>query len=1281
MEFRILGPLEVSEAGHALALPGRKARALLAILLLHANEVVSAERLIDALWGEAPPETAANTLQVYVSQLRKSLPSGKDILRTTGRGYVLNVQPGQLDLERFGELVRGSRAAADPAEASSLLRDALSLWRGRALAELASELGTQPEVARLDEERLVALEDRIEADLALGAHDAVIGELEAIVGEHPLRERPRRLLMLALYRAGRQPEALALYQRTRRELVEELGIDPSPALQRLEKAILMQDPALDAPERPTPRAPTVDETPPSSLAAARESRRTVTVIYVDVSPSSVRDDPLDAEARSLIVSRALERISEAVARHGGVTEMVVAGDALLGVFGVPRVHEDDALRAVRAAAEAREAITALADELERDRGLTISARTGVSTGEVVTTGTLPVSGEPVSAAARLGQTAPHHGIVLDAATERLVLNAVRVKPVAQKAAGGRARAWLLAEVLEGAPAFARRLDAAMVGRHAELGQLRQAYEQAVRGQTAYLFTVLGAAGIGKSRLALELRSLLAREATVVTGRCVPYGSGITFRPLADVVAQLAGTDGKTEIAELLGDDDEAARVAERIAGALGFADQAVGTEEAFWGFRKLLEHTAQRWPLVVVFDDIHWAEPTFLDFVEHVADLSRSSPILLLCLARPELLDDRPSWGGGKLNASSILLAPLSERESSELIEQLRGSAPLHEAVRVSVFEAAEGNPLFIEQFLAMLAEQERPVEHLAVPPTIQALLAARLDRLHAGEREVLEQASIVGKEFRPEALARLLTAEEGLIARLHGLVRRDLLRPAADGFRFRHQLIRDAAYDSLPKQTRAESHERFADWLEQSADAGARESEEIIGYHLEQAHRLRTEVGLVDERTAELAGRAAERLLAPGRRAFNTGDLSAAVNLLSRAAALLPDRSLARAEALSDLGEAFRDAGDLQRADRTLADAIETAARLGERALEWRTRMARLKVESNLDPELTAQELELAAEHGRAILHELGDDRGLAAAWWMLAWSRWLGCRAADAEDALARARVHARRAGALRTEALCLNLLVGAAVFGPRAVDEGIRRCSRMLDRPVKAQRIEAYACRALAVLKAMHGDFDAARTLIERDRSILEELGLRLQAAAATEGYGMIELLAGDPDAAERELRRGYETLEQMGEAPALATVAALRAQALYASGRYAEALRFSEVSQDAAAEDDLSAQIQWRGPRGKVLARRGRTKKAEEFAADAVALAEKTDFLNQHGEALLDLAEVRRLADRTAEARQPAQDAVRLFKQKGNVVSAARAKVFVRSLGGPATTKRRIASGSG
>jgi DNA-binding SARP family transcriptional activator len=1289
MDFRILGPLEVSEAGKALRLPGSKARAVLSILLLHANEAVSMERLIDELWGENPPETAANTLQVHVSQLRKALPRGKDVLLTRGRGYLLKVEPEALDLARFEQLSRDARsdlAAGNPIAAAGKLREALDLWRGPPLADLSGEFAAQPEIARLEEEHLVALEDRIEADLALARHDAVIGELEEIVAAHPLRERPRRMLMLALYRSGRQAEALALYQKTRRELVEELGIEPSPALQRLEKAILMQDPSLDAPRPPAVEpAEAAPEEPSEAALPPRESRRTVTVVYADLA-ASAETGRLDPETRVRVVARAAEAVSDAIARHGGSTEAVV-GDALLGVFGIPNVYEDDALRAVRAAAEARESLVVFGEELERDRGIVLDARFGVSTGELVTTGALPVRGEPVSDSSRLAQTAPTSGVILDAATERLVLNAVRVKPVGRRSSGGPVSSWLLSEVLEGAPAFTRRLDAPMVGRESELAQLRRAFEQAVRDQTAYLFTVLGPAGIGKSRLANELRSSLADEAAVLSGRCLPYGTGITFWPLAEVVGQVAGDDPRAGIVELLSDEEDGGLVAERIAGALGVADSAAGSDETFWAVRKLLEGLARERPLVIVFDDIHWGEPTFLDLIEHVADLSRSSPILIVCLARPELLEDRALWGGGKLNASTILLGPLSEQETAVLMEQLAGEAAVDARLRARVAEAAEGNPLFIEQMLAMLSEAEIGREQLRIPPTIHALLAARLSRLEGVERAILEQASVIGKEFGSRAVEELLEAEarEGLTSRLHALVRKDLLLPAGsiygdEGFRFRHHLIRDAAYESLPKQARAEAHERFAGWLEETAPERARENEEIVGYHLEQAYRYLTEFELADDHAASLAERAVERLASAGRRAYNRDDPPAAVNLLSRAASLVPEGSGDWAELMAGLGEAEREAGDFQRADSTLERAIQAAAAVGDRTLEWRTRSVRLQVRKQL-PEITAEEIGAEAERTREALAELGDERGLANAWWMVAWSKWLRCRAAETESALEHAIEFARRADAWRAEAQGLNLLLGAGLFGPLPVDRAIRRSQKVLREHVDQRRFEASAYRVLAVLNAMRGDFDQARELVTRDRGILEDLGLRFQAAAATEGYGMVELLAGNPQAAEDELRRGYDILVQMGTTATIANVSAVLAQATYAGGRNSEALKFSEISQEAAAADDLSAQIQWRGPRAKVLARRGRKKKAEELGVEAVTLAAQTDFLNQHGEALMDLAEVHRLGERPRDAVRVAEQAVKLFERKGNIVSASRGKVFVRSLARDAREARRAAGTAG
>lgn len=1258
MEFRILGPLEVWDAGRILALPGGKAKALLGILLLHANQVVSTDRLIDELWGGVPPKTATNALYVYVSELRKAFACGRgrpasgEPLVTRAPGYVLLAEPAQLDAARFEELVRESRAAlatGDAAVAAQLLREALSLWRGAPLADFISEFATQPEIVRLEEEYLATIEDRIEADLALGLDGALVGELEALVTEHPLRERLREMLMRALYRSGRQAHALAFYKETRRTLLDEFGLEPSPALQRLEKAILLHDPSVDPPRLPA--------------RVTRESRRTITVLHADLSASLVSGEVVDPEIRREVVSRALETISHVVVRYEGTTATLVS-DALLALYGVPRLHEDDALRAVRAAAEAREHVAALSRELERDRGIRIVSRLGVSTGEVMTTGALPVIGEPVKLAGKLALGAPPGGVVIDAATERLVRNAVRVEPAGRRASD----VWLLRTVLKDAPWSARRLDIPMIGRDAELARLGEAFENVAQRKTAYRVTVLGPPGIGKSRLAREFRSMVADDATVVAGRCLPYGEGITFWPLAELVAQMAGDEPRAAIERLLAGEKESLLLTARIAGALGVGEDVGESDETFWAVRTLFERLARPRPLVAVFEDIQWAEATFLDLLEHVTELSRGSSILLLCLARPELVEDRPSWAGDGPNTATIWIDSLSREESAILIEHLSGATPLRESARAQLTDVAQGNPFFIEQMLVTLIEDGRPLAELSTTPTVQALLAAQLDRLEPEQRALLEHGAVVGDEFSYEAVSELTPQplRRELSRHVDALTRKDLIRPAGletalGSFRFRHLLVREAAYESLPKRARADSHERLADWLLRTADR--RPYDELLGYHLEQAHRYRAELGIIDERTADLAARASERLAAAGRRAYDRYDVPAAVNLLSRAATLVKPGNV-RAELLADLGEVLWDAGELQRARHTLEQAIDASEAFGDSVLAWRTRAVLLRLLDVVDPQ--ARDLEAEAEPARHQLENLGDERGLANVWSLMGWITWQKCRAKEAEGPLQRAIEHARRGRSRRVEVEATGRWLGSALFGPLSVQEAIRRCEQILGEPPRHRRIEAGAYRALAVLRAMCGDFEDARELNSRAQSIIEDLGLRFFGAIASEGYGMVELLAGEARLAEMELRRGYETLEQMGEKAQLANVAAVLSQALYECGEYGQAVIFSEVSEDAAAKDDLSAQTQWRGPRAKVLARRGRTRRAKALATEAVAIAKQTDFLVMHADALMDLAEVQRLTGEQVRARRAAQEAVRLYARKGNVVSAGRGKVFLKAL---------------
>jgi predicted ATPase/DNA-binding SARP family transcriptional activator len=1246
MDYRILGPLEVRAGVRQVPLRGARQRELLAVLLLHANEIVSSDRLIDELWQGDPPPTAAKIVQNSVSQLRKLLEPG--LLVTRSPGYLLRVEREELDSERFERMVDDARtdlARGTASEAAEQLRDAAELWRGPALADFSDAPFARAESARLEELRSAATEDRIEAELALGRHAELVPELEALVAQYPLRERLRAQLMVALYRSGRQAEALRVYHETREVLVEELGLEPGRALQRLERAVLLQDPALEL----GPEEEAVEPPRPAEIARP-EVRKTVSVVAADV---LALGGPHDPETLRRPMAWAVETVTDVLQRHGASTEGSTTG-GVIGIFGVPEVHEDDALRAVRAATEARDALRDLSPELERDWNVAVAVRAGVNTGEVVAGNTSAhtlVAGDAVTVAARLQQAADPGEILLDEQTEELVHDALRAEPVdpaALKATGHRT-AWRLLELEAEAPGYARRLETPLIGRVVELAQLRQAYERVADGRAAHLFTVLGAAGIGKSRLARELVLSTGDEAMVLQGHCPSYGEGVTFWPLRGIVQDVS------DLREALAGEDEADAIAERVLGAVGLEGKASTNEETFWATRKLFEALARERPLVVVIEDVHWAEPAFLDLVEHIAEWSTTSPILLLCLGRPDVVDERPRLGGGRSNISSVVLEPLSQRESDELI--LLGGVELDEATRAQIAEAAEGNPLFIEQMLAIVSEHGADGAELAVPPTIHALLAARLGRLDASDRAVLQRASVIGREFGRAALMELFPKDEwGAIGgALESLVRRELLRPIQDEvFRFRHLLLLEVAYDSLPKLARADLHERAGNWLEEQ-----REEEEIVGYHLERAHAYRAELGPVDAEGRALARRAATRLGAAGRRAYERGDLQAAVGLLSRASALLEPGAAGRVELLADLGEALRETGDFERAEAVLDEVIQGASEAGDRVLEARALVIRLRLRLLTDPEVTE---EVVREAGQLVktFEEAGDDRLLAKVWELLAWAPWFRCRAASTVEALERAIEHARRAGDARSEAQSLNLSVGASFFGPMAVPEAIRVCEEILAEPEQQRRIQASALRALAGLNAMAGDFDEARRFVAEHKALVQELGLRVTAASAAETYGIVEMLAGDPAAAERELSWGFGVLEDMGETQNFPDLAAKLADALYAQGRNERALELSKVSEESTAPDDLSAGVQWRAVRAKLLARQGESEGVERLAREAVELASETDFLVLHGDALMALAEVLRTAGRNEESVPVVQEALQLYEQKGNVVAAERAR---------------------
>lgn len=1267
MDFRILGSLEVLDEGRPIALGGDKQRALLAVLLLHANETLSTERLIDELWAENPPATAAKTVQVHVSRLRKALvgesAGGRpDPVVTRERGYRLTLDPESLDANRFERLLDEARtelAGLRPARAAEILDEALALWRGDPLADLSYEPFAQGEIARLGDLRVAALELLVDAKLALGAHAEVVGQLEALIGEYPYRERLRAQLMLALYRSERQADALQAYQNARSKLVEELGIEPGERLRDLERAILAQDPALALPavELAQPDSPPPPP-PPVAAAGSRPARRLVSIVFADLVGSTGLGERLDPESMHALLDRYTEVCSAVIERHGGTVEGFI-GDAVVGVFGLTELHEDDGLRAVRAAVELRDAGAALNAELEREHGVSIAMKFGVDSGEVFVSGGARrrsfAAGDAFNVAARLEGIAAEGQILLGDNVYRLVqadVRAERLEPLALKGRTAKVQAWRLVDLEAGDPAVPPPSSATrFVGRGRELDDLHAAFARACEQRVCQAVTVVGAAGIGKSRLVRELLVELGDRATVVVGRCQSYGEGVTYRPLAEIVRQLGGGDPRERVEELLEGDESIARL---VLGAIGLADAPAQPEETFWAVRMLLERAARDRPLVVIVEDVHWAEPTLVDLLEYLVAFSSGHPILLVCNARPEFVEARPAWVAPQPNRTLLALVALSDPEARELVESTGAEAGSAAAARI--VDTAEGNPLFLEQLVAVGADPGGA----ALPSSIQAVLAARIDRLDSGERAVLEHASVQGRSFYVGAVAELMAEPERARIATHvvSLVRQQLLRadrsdlPGEDAFRFAHVLIREAAYQGLPKQRRAEVHEQVAWWLDGSPDA----EDETIGYHLGEAYRNLTDLGREGERERTLAASAAERLAAAADAALVRGDPPGGARLLERAAALMPPDDPARVALLPRLGAALLEAGRVADAERVLVEAIEAAGddpRLDARA-RVELQLVRLQAGSDAPVEDTARIADAALRVLEAHADELGQCRALC----LRARHEWVEGRSARADEAWRRAAGHARRA---HDEAVLFEILdwrTAAALFGPTPVPAAIDLCHEIHERVESNPVAAARTFPPMAALHAMAGDFDEARRLIRAGDEVLAEVG-GMQSAVGQE-EALVEMLAGRPAAAETRLRAGCERLEEMGERALLAGSAAMLAQALFAQERYEEAAGLCRLSEESAAEDDLSAQVGWRAVRAKLLAGEGRQREGEALAAQAVTLAERTDFLTVHAEALLDLGAVLRDGGQPDEAEAATRAALDLYRRKGDVVSTERAR---------------------
>ena len=1028
---------------------------------------------------------------------------------------------------------------------------------------------------------------------------------------------------------------------------------------------------------------------------AEEVRKIVTVVFSDLKGSTPLAERLDTETLRAVLNRYFNTMRAVLERHGGTVEKYI-GDAIMAVFGLPLLHEDDALRAVRAAADMQEALVEINAEFEEAYGVRLENRTGVNTGEVVagdvSVGQRLVTGDTVNTAARLEQVAPAMEVLLGERTYRLVKDAVvadAVEPLELKGKAERMPAYRLISVRQREEGIARRMDAPMVGRDYEVATLMGAMRRAQESRSCQVVTVVAPAGTGKSRL---LREFIDRSgAKAVKGRCLSYGEGLTFWPLAEIArdaAQISDDEGGvalTKLIELVGED--ARDVAERIAGAIGLTSATYPMEETFWAVRRFLELLAGGEPLIVLIDDIHWAEPTFLDLLKVLATAEVESPIVLACSARPELFDTHPEWGENVSDHLRLTLEPLSDEHSGQVAANLLGVTDLDAEVTKRIVHAAEGNPLFVEQMLSMLLDDGilsrdesgrwvlvRDVEAIIVPPTIQALLSARLDRLGPVDRVVAERGAVIGQVFFRGAVEDLCPDEvrRHVGESLESLTRRELIQPQESTFagqetlRFMHILIREAAYHGLLKRTRAELHVRFIDWIERVAPERILEFAELNGYHLEQAFFILLQLTPNDEKVWQVGARGATSLSLAGRRALARGDIPAAANLLRRASALLPPGHPERPRLRLDAAEALTEQGEFDEARAMLDSAIEEAHELSDRVLEATASIQQLELLYTIDPEAVEPMIIAGVEEHLPELEALEAHDGLARAWRLIMLVRQMGLHWAEAEIAAHRTLEYAKQAGNGPLVARAIPSLGICAQCGPTPVPEAIERLDEHLEEVRGERKPEALLEAALAHLEAMRGNIDEARALYRGSRAKLEELGWTFLAAQTSYDSGPIEMLAGDLDAAEAELRRDFAAFERMGETNYISTTAALLAEVLYRQGSYVEAHRYTEISEDLASHDDVTSQFRWRAVRAKVLAHGGSVAEAEAMARQAVEMISGSDEINSRAEAWMDLAEVLRIAGRHAEATAAARTALGLFEAKGNIVSAARARSTVGEL---------------
>jgi class 3 adenylate cyclase/ATP/maltotriose-dependent transcriptional regulator MalT len=958
-------------------------------------------------------------------------------------------------------------------------------------------------------------------------------------------------------------------------------------------------------------------------------RKLATVLFVDLVGSTSFVSSSDPEVVRRRVTRFFDGVSHCVVSHGGIVEKF-AGDAVMAAFGIPQAHEDDAERAIRAALAILDAV--------HDLGL--EARVGVESGEVVAddTDSTFATGEAVNVAARLQQEAEPGEILLGPTAHRLTFGRVVVEdrgPLELRGLAASLPTWRVVAVTE-EPGRAVSVNAPFVGREEELELLENTFARAAGKRRAHLFTIYGEPGVGKSRLAREFLSGV-EGATILAGRSLPYGEGITYWPLAEMVKAAAGITDDEPAGEAFEKlraccaEDAVADLLGLAAGVLELVEGERSAQEIAWAAREWAAELADVQPLILVFEDIHWAEEPLLDLVEHLAERVREAPLLILCLARPELLDIRPGWGGGRLRATAIELEPLAPAESEELIDALLDEE-LPASVRTALLGKTEGNPLFVEETIRMLAEQ--PADATAadrIPDTIQALIAARIDRLPRGEKAVLQRAAAIGRVFWEGAITQLSPDVEDVEPVLENLLLRDFLLPEARStisgqraFRFKHVLIRDVAYAGLSKGSRADLHAGFAAWLEERT---ADELLEIRAYHLDRAATLVEELdGAVP---AELAAEAASAMEAAGRRALQRQSNRSARKLLRRSVELEPtlERRFWAARA------AWR-VDDLP-AVSTEMELVRAAAReAGEAELEGRALTALADVALLRDADLP---------RGRELIEqalELLDGAGSVARFEALTMRAridwWLGDLESD-ERYTRLALAVAQEIGSSAHEAEANEELAGIAMarLDVDAAAELAERALQLADESGN-HMTRAWALVSLARVERSRVNLDEANSLFDEARELFEETGSAWALGRTLEGWAWVAIRAGDLATAERRLRDAIRILAPIEDRGALCEAQRALAEVLVRTGELDEAERWAVEARKTVGPHDQVSRATTRLALGLVRAAQGRDEEAEGLFAEAMEIVRGTGNLNTRVDMARKVAGYLRERGREAEA---------------------------------------------